>query len=202
MKKRDIFDALVERRWSTSATPPPISQSEHKIEEESWDEYHDQDVPPRCIPKIEDTVDIHGKLLCQKPAYARIINAEVLLQNGDNVQSARVLQKSIGPNGFIAGKYNDNPSLNTIVYELEFPDGSVKEYSSNIIAEIFLIQVYSDGFTITMMEGIVYHKIDTEVSVFKDDMHVVTCCGKNSQEKNVVGSSWYFGRIGLNHGFT
>ena len=55
----------------------------------------------------------------------------------------------------------------------------------------------------TMMEGIVDHKIDTEVAVSKDNMYVVTRRGqKRPRKKHVVGSSWYVGRMGVNHGFT
>ena len=68
-----------------------------------------------------------------------------------------VLQRSIGPDGHIAGKYDDNPALNSIVYDVEFPDGNVKEYSANIIAENMLTQVDSYGFIMTMMEGIIDH---------------------------------------------
>ena len=85
-----------------------------------------------------------------------------------------VIQRSIRPDGHIAGKYDDNPALNSIVYDVEFPDGNVKEYSANIIAENMLTQVDSDGFTMTMMEGIIDHKIDTDVAVSKLDMYVVT----------------------------
>ena len=80
-----------------------------------------------------------------------------------------MLQQSIVHNGLIVGKYDDNPCLNSIVYDIEFPDGTVKEYSANIIAENMLTQVDSDGFTMTMMEGIIDHKIDTDVAVSKDD---------------------------------
>ena len=136
---------------------------------------------------IEDVVDIEGKLLCQQPAYDKIINAEVLLQNGDEVQTARVLQRSIGHNGKVAGKYDDNPSLNSMIYDLEFPDGTVKEYSANIIAENMLTQVDSDGFTMTMMEGIIDHKVDTDVAVPISEMHVVTRRGQQRLRKTTCG---------------
>jgi hypothetical protein len=178
VKKRETFDALIERRWGTSVSPRPVSKLKIDKNDETWDEYHDLDEQARCIPEIEDTVDIRGKLLCKQPAYDKIINAEVLLQNGDELQSARVLQRSVGPNGLIVGKYDDNPCLNSIVYDIEFPDGTVKEYSANIIAENMLTQVDSDGFTMTMMEGIIDHKVDTDVAVSKKDAHVVTRRGR------------------------
>ena len=42
--------------------------------------------------------------------------------------------------------------LNTVVHEVEFPNGQVKEYAANIIAEDMLTQVDEDGFSLTMMK--------------------------------------------------
>ena len=51
----------------------------------------------------------------------------------------------------------NNPFLNSIIYDVEFPDGQVKEYAANIIAENMLTQVDSDGMSTTLMEAIVDH---------------------------------------------
>ena len=93
------------------------------------------------MPVVKDAVEIGGKLLCQQPEYDRIINADVMLQNGDSLKNERVLQRSIGSDGQISGKYNNNPSLNSIVYDVEFPNRIVKEYSAKIISENMLTQV-------------------------------------------------------------
>jgi hypothetical protein len=50
----------------------------------------------------------------------RIINAEVHLQVGDNLHKAKVIGRAIGPDGRVAGEYDDNPMLNSIVYDVEF----------------------------------------------------------------------------------
>ena len=42
-----------------------------------------------------------------------------------------------------------------MIYDLEFPDGAVKEYSATIIVENMLTQVDSDDFTMMMMAGII-----------------------------------------------
>ena len=60
-KKRETFDALIEKRWGKVITPPQIS----KDETESWEEYHDKEELPQHIPESEDVVDATGKLLCQ-----------------------------------------------------------------------------------------------------------------------------------------
>ena len=66
-----------------------------------------------------------------------------------------------------------------------------------------LTQVDSDGFTLTMMEGIVDHKVDTDVAVPRSDMHVVTRRGQQRLRKTTCGwrllVRW---RMGVNHGFT
>ena len=175
VKKRETFNALIERRWGTSTKPSNVVTP---TDEDSWEEYHDDDESPRLIPEIEDIVDANGRLLCQQPAYDKIINAEVLLQHGDSVQSAKVLQRSLGPDGITVGKYDDNPGLNSIIYDVEFPDGTVKEYSANVIAENMLTQVDSDGFTMTLMEGIVDHKVDAAAAVSKSDGYVITRRGQ------------------------
>ena len=57
----------------------------------------------------------------------------------------------------VAGRYDDNPLLNSMSYDVEFPDGAIKEYSANVIAESMISQVDSDGFTVSMMKGIMNH---------------------------------------------
>ena len=51
-----------------------------------------------------------------------------------------------------------------------------------------LTQVDSDGFTMTMMEGIIDHKIDTDVAVSKDDACVVTRRGR--KRPRITTSGW------------
>ena len=185
VKKRETFDALIERRWGTSMTPPPVSS---QTENESQQAYYDEDELPRHIPENEDVVDANKKLLCQQPAYDHLINAEVLLHHGDHVQSARVIQRSIGPDGTITGEYDDNPILNSIIYDVEFPDGTIKEYSANVIAENMLTQVDSDRFTMTMMGDIIDHKKDAAMTVSKDDIYITTRRG--NKQKRITTCGW------------
>ena len=77
--------------------------------------------------------------------------------------------------------------LNSIIYEVEFPDRQVKEYSANMIAKNMLTQVDSDGFTMTMMAGIIDYKKDHATAVPKNDMYVVTSRGQKRLRKTTVG---------------
>ena len=62
-KKRETFNALIERRHGTSTRPSnvsPSSKDEGSALLEPWSAYQDSDESPRCIPEIEDTVDSTG----------------------------------------------------------------------------------------------------------------------------------------------
>eukprot|EP00957_Ditylum_brightwellii_P148461 11302884-Ditylum_brightwellii.AAC.1 len=121
------------------------------------------------------------------PAYDLLLNAEVSLQLGDEVKVGKVTQRAVGPNGTVTGTYDNNPMMNTRIYDVEFPGGQVREYAANIIAENMLTQVDSDGYTKTLMELIVDYKKDEAVAVAKNDMYVVTPRGQKRACKTTQG---------------
>ena len=97
IKKREVFDELIQRRWGTPMTPPNTQQS--KAFEKY--EYHEQQEHPTL--EVEDIVDSTGKLINQQPAYDQIINAEVQLQLGEEMVYGKVIQRTIGPDGQVTG---------------------------------------------------------------------------------------------------
>ena len=66
----------------------------------------------------------------------------------------------------MVGSYDEKPFLNSIIYDVEFNDGTVKEYSTNVIAENMLTQVEYDGFSTTTMNGIIYHRKDETTAIY------------------------------------
>ena len=150
-----------------------------KSEDESFEEYSDDFEEPRIIPKVEDSVDSSSRLINQQPMYNRIINAEVQMQNGNKLSTGKVVRRALGPDGKTTGSYADNPILNLIVYEVEFPDGQMKEYAANTIAENMLLQINSDGYSTALMQGIINFKKDAATAVPKLDKPVVTAQGQH-----------------------
>ena len=67
-----------------------------------------------------------------------------------------------------------------------FPDGTVKQYSANIIAENMLRQEDADEYHSQMLEGILEHKKDGRAAE-KKDRWIVSKCGKRSTRKTTVG---------------
>jgi hypothetical protein len=186
LKKREIFDGLIERRWGTSINPPIVSDADSNDE---FEEYEDENEQARIIPDIEDTVDMNGQLLNQQPAYDKILHSEVSLQLGEEMSVGRVNKRAIGPDGTVAGTYDENPYLNSMIYEVEFPDGQIKEYAANMIAENMLTQVDADGYSLTMMNAIIDYRKNEDVAIEKADMYVVTRQGRKRPRKTTVGWS-------------
>eukprot|EP00957_Ditylum_brightwellii_P052706 3995477-Ditylum_brightwellii.AAC.1 len=77
--------------------------------------------------------------------------------------------------------------LNSTVYEVEFPDKEVKEYAANTIAENMLMQVDHEGFTTTMMEGILDHDRDENTNVHIKDKYVRKYPNQKRLRKSTAG---------------
>ena len=116
--------------------------------------YEDNSEEPRTEPDLEVSVDSNRRLFNQLPAYGRLLNAEVQLQLGEELMMGKVKCHALGPEGKVVGNYGSNPFLNSMMYEVEFVDRQVWEYSANVIAENMLTRVDLEGFSTTLMEGI------------------------------------------------
>ena len=75
-------------------------------------------------------------------------------------KSAKVKRCKVNKHGNRMCKSHSNPILDTIIYDVDFPDGTEKEFAANIIAQNMYSQCYVDGNQYLLMEGIVYHKKD------------------------------------------
>jgi hypothetical protein len=186
---RKAFDEMIERRWGSSINPPPTHTNDNheNLDDNEFEEYEDLDEPKMTVPDIEDSVDARGKLLNQQPAYDKILHSEVSLQLGENMSVGRVTRRAIGPDGIVEGTYDENPFLNTMIYEVEFPDGQLKDYAANVIAENMLSQVDSDGYSLTMMEAIVDYRKDEAVATKMADKYLTTTSGQKRMRKTTVG---------------
>eukprot|EP00957_Ditylum_brightwellii_P073224 5566632-Ditylum_brightwellii.AAC.1 len=99
--------------------------------------------PPKC--KDLDTDDFYEEYKGDdEPARVTPDIKDVSLQLGEDVRVGKVTQPAIGPDGTVTGTYDDNPMMNKMIYDVEFPDRQVREYTANIIAENMLTQVDLD----------------------------------------------------------
>ena len=187
-KKRQVFDELIERRWGNSITPP---KTDLDIKPDADpDEYPEEEPTSDGVPDIEDIVDSTGKRLVQQPMFDHMINAEVRMHVGDGLVTGKVIGRTMGDHGQEMGRYDDNPLLNSIIYDVEFPDGQVKEYAANVIAENMFSQVDSDGYYNLLMDGIIDHRKDPAKAVPMEDKYLITRSGQRRLRKTTQG--WDF----------
>ena len=187
--KRQSFDALIERRFGTSINPPQqLNDGDGNSGDfKNFEPYEDDDEAIQPEPEIEDTVDTTSRLLSQSPAYDHMINAEVQKQLDDAAVGGKVRRWALGPDGQTTGKYDTNPYHNSVLYEVEFDNGQVHEYSANVIAKSMLAQVDSDGFTLKLMDGIVDHKVDCALAISKADKWVYNRHRRQRLHKTTAG---------------
>jgi len=166
---------------------------------DDWDlELYEDDVDggPPLIPEA-DLVDATGKPVLQQLFTDTLINAEVLLPHEESTALATVLRRSVDENGRMIGTYNDNPLLNTMVYDCVFPDGTTKEYAANVIAENIYNSVDFDGYASSSSYVIVDHRRSADAITLKDK-YFVTKSGTKRIRQTTKGWSmlieWTDGR--------
>jgi hypothetical protein len=205
-RKRAEFDAAIREKLGDSMMLGPAEHTTgnlvHQTEEFDFEDptsvlefnpdefipYEDEVEAPAVMPHA-DLTDSSGKPINQQSMTDLLINAEVLLPQGESEQLAKVLRRSVDEEGKLIGTFNDNPILNTLVYEVEFPDGTVKEYAANIIAENILRQVDPFGRYTHVMDGIIGHK-KNDHALEGDDAFVVTRRGQRKLRQTTRG--WDF----------
>ena len=116
----------------------------------------------------------------------KLIHAEVQMQNQDKMQLGKVLRRAMGPDGRTAGTHDDDPLRNSMICEVEFPDGQVKEHAANIIAENMLSQVDAEGFSKLLFDNTVDCE-KSDAAVDKADRHLHTKMGKRRLKQTTVG---------------
>ena len=74
-----------------------------------------------------------------------MITSEVVLPQGESENLARNIRGSVDKDRNFIRNYNENPILNTGIYDVDFQDGVIKTYSANVIAQNIFNQVDNDG---------------------------------------------------------
>ena len=167
VRKRAEFDAAIKQKLGDSFSLPTHVQPQQagdskdasNPQDETFDPFTGVEEPHIEVPEA-DCVDATGKPILQQSLADTLIHSEVLLPHGEDLQMAKVLRRSVNPEGRVIGNANDNPLLNTLMYDVEFPDGNIKKYAANIIAENVLVNCDSEGFYSSQMSCIVDHKCD------------------------------------------
>jgi hypothetical protein len=116
------------------------------------EQYLDDDMEPVTpIPEADETNPVD---------YDKYVAMKVQIPVGDSMMFGTVKNRKRDTEGNLIGRTNQNPILDTALYEVEFEDGKVEAYHANQIADAIYARVDDDGNTVTEIDEIVDHKKD------------------------------------------
>ena len=182
-RKREVFMNCIRAKLGDSMSLPSEPLNDEVDDDYDFVPYEDDEEVPRTIPENE-AVDARGKPILQQSVTDMLIHAEVLLPRGEELLAAKVIRRSMDDDGKVIGDYNAMPIFNTMLYDVEFPDGTIKPYAANVIADNIYDQVDSEGSNI--VKSIDDYRTDAN-AVSKEDQFVVDKNGRKHLRKTTAG---------------
>ena len=138
------------------------------------------------IIEDEDHFDTNETLMFEEPIDDILINVECNLPLEDQLHPAIDRKKSIDKDGREIGIFYPNLVLNIVLYYVEFNDGSVRQYTANVIAQNLFGRVDNDGYSLSSLEAIVNYRKDKS-ALTKDKINFKTKSGKSRARKSTKG---------------
>jgi hypothetical protein len=144
------------------------------IPQELQDEYEQLEPvePHACKPDIDALAE---------GIYDTLISAEVMLPRDGILTPAKVVGRKRDAMGNPIGTANNNPVLDTRVYEVMFQDGMTSEYAANLIIENIFQQVDEEGRNHLIFQEILDHRND----------HTATPFVPGNGHKSKTTKGWY-----------
>ena len=115
------------------------------------------------------------------------LNMELALpRDGEGPEFARVTKRLRDKDGLPIGTANDNPILDTRLYEVEYLDGHKASLAANAIAENLFAQIDEEGNRYVTMDSIQSHRVDG-TQVTKDNAFVISHNGGKRRIETTKG---------------
>ena len=115
------------------------------------------------------------------------MNIEIVLpHDGEGPEYAKVTKRLRDANGLPIGTANDNPILDSRIYEVEYLDGHRASLTANTIAENLFSQVDEEGNRFALLDAVIDHRVDgTEVK--QDDAFITSANGGRRRKETTKG---------------
>lgn len=115
------------------------------------------------------------------------LNMELALpRQGGEVQFARVVKRLRDKDGLPIGTANDNPILDSRMYEVEFMDGYKTSLAANTIAENLFAQIDDEGNRHVLFQEIIDHRTNGK-QLLQQDAFITTRTGTRRRRETTVG---------------
>ena len=142
--------------------------------------YIEDYLPPGDAPRrgVIPSDTKYGDMIIEEPPdddehedLDNYIHAQLLLDVRNQKLQGRVTQWVRAPDGSKKGKPHKNPMFDTRAYLVEFNDGSVAKYTTNIIAENICSQVDQEGRSFAILSKICGHIHDNTAISKSEGFH-------------------------------
>ena len=120
--------------------------------------------------------------------YDSYLNMELAIPQGDSLEPrlARVTKRLKDANGLPIGLANENPILDTRMYEVEYLDGERASLAANNITENLFTQIDDEGNRQVLMDEIIGHR-SNEHAVKQQDAFITTNTGTKRRKETTKG---------------
>ena len=118
----------------------------------------------------------------------RYLNMELALPRGDNPkpQYTNVTKRLRDANGIPTGAANENPILDSHMYEVEYQDGTKASLAANYIAEILFAQVDQEGNRHVLLDELIDYRVNSR-EVKLQDAFITTGTGTRRRRETTIG---------------
>ena len=181
------FDVEISRRFKEEedlrydgAKPNPEDWSEYLAHDPDFQEEFDSIVNDKTVKEADD--DFTPEVF--DDTY---LNMELAIpRDGEGPEFATVTKRLRDKDGLPIGKSNNNPILDTRMYEVEYKDGHKASLAANAIAENMFAQVDEEGNRHVLFQEISDHRTDGS-EVKQQDAYITTRNGNKRRRETTKG---------------
>ena len=175
-----ISDKFKEGRLASGGTKPNLEEWEELLEDDpDFAEEFNRLYNNSDVPEADDTFD--------PDSYDSYLDMELAIdRGGEYPQFAKVTKRLKDHRGNPIGTANDNPILDTRLYEVEFADGHKQAMAANAIAENMFADVDEEGHRLLLLDCILDYRKTSE-AVPKSDAFIVNKSGTKRRKETTKG---------------
>ena len=188
----DAFDTEIHRRLkeddfvNEGDNPNPGDWSEFMNHDEDFQVEFDRVFNNDNIPEADDTFTPY--------TYDdNYLNMELAITRGnDGPEYAQVTKRLKDNNGFPIGIANQNPIIDTRMYEVEYQDGYKASLTANAIVHNLFAQVYKEGNRHVLFDEILDHRTNG-LEIKQKDAFVMNKTGTKRRKETTQGHDLLLG---------
>ena len=201
VKIRREFDMKIESMYGNHLSPPPNwaqrrrRPDDDQLEDDPlWapdnDEKSSDDVIEFSVYEDGSSKEMEMPEVDELEDLDRMLGMELMLpQDGIDMRTGRVIGRVTDRDGRPVGKYDKDPLLDTRIYDVEFADGNIQQYSANVLAEAIHMECDDEGRRSQTLQDIIECRKEPDALAI-DESIITLNDGRQQRVKTTRG--WKF----------